>query len=264
MSEFRRLETSPADTVDRDSRTDALLVEGLDQYFQGRYEEAIHLWTRVLFLDRAHARARAYINRARTALGERQRRADEMLHLAGDLLSRGELDQARKLLTEAEHNSGADEKVAELWARLERVERTRTGRAASPPPAAIVDAVPIRTWRWSLRSVARIVATAAFGALLVTAAASPAVRGWITGRHAGGPIVPALPAAPLPVLSESDVALVRARALYARGRLAEALNVLDRADIGGTNREAADALRVEIQQWLLTPRRSAAAAAQVE
>src|SRR5690606_17337195 len=117
-----------------------LLVEGLDKYFQGNYDEAIHLWTRVLFIDRTHARARAYINRARTALGERQRHADEMLHGAGDLLDRGDLDAARQLLVNAEQTSGADEKVAELWARLERIERTRSPTPhLSPGPPAIVD-----------------------------------------------------------------------------------------------------------------------------
>src|SRR5690606_15679799 len=71
-------------TPDRggDDRAEALLVAGLDHYFEGRYEEAIHLWTRLLFIDRGHARARAYINRARSALAERQRRADELMHAA--------------------------------------------------------------------------------------------------------------------------------------------------------------------------------------
>ena len=40
---------------------ESLLVAGLDRYFAGDYDGAIHAWTRVLFLDRRHARARAYI-----------------------------------------------------------------------------------------------------------------------------------------------------------------------------------------------------------
>ena len=34
-----------------------LLIAGLDRYFAGRHEEAIHIWTRVLFIDRGHRRA---------------------------------------------------------------------------------------------------------------------------------------------------------------------------------------------------------------
>jgi hypothetical protein len=60
------------------------------------------------------------------------------------------------------------------------------------------------------------------------------------------------------VLSVDDVALVRARQLYARGRLAEALDVLDRVDGVNGSRESVDRLRVEIQRWLLMSRQNAA------
>ena len=81
MADPRRLESVPRRRRRRArQQAEALLVDGLERYFNGRYEDAIHLWTRVLFLDRSHARARAYIDRARTALAERQRRAEEMLH----------------------------------------------------------------------------------------------------------------------------------------------------------------------------------------
>lgn len=257
MADIRRVQ-SQARTLpaDRDGRTEALLVEGLDQYFKANYEEAIHLWTRVLFLDRTHARARAYIARARTAIGERQRRADEMLHSAGELIGRGELDQARRVLSQVEQLSGADEKVAELWARFERV--ARAARDGQPPAvvAAVVDVVPLRTWKWGAVSTAWLVAAAAVGALIATAAVSPAVRDWFADEP-GRPSLPASATAPgeLPTLTSGEVALVRARTLYARGRLAEALAALGRTDAYGTNRTAAEALRADIQRWLLAPRR---------
>ena len=245
-----------ADAAEREGRTEALLVEGLDQYFLGHFEEAIHLWTRVLFIDRAHARARAYINRARTAQGERLRRADEMLHAAGDFLDRGELDQARRLLANAEQASGADETVAALWARLERFERTRT-RSVTTTPIGIVDARPLPNARRVFRFAAQLVAAAAFAVLVFTAIASPVVGEWFAGRSAPSAAGAAVAPRPLEVLSRGDVALVRARNLYARGRLAEALDVLDRVDGAGSSRDAVDQLRVEIQQWLLLPRRVA-------
>lgn len=103
MADSRRLESQLAsEAADRDSRVEALLLEGLDRYFAGQYEDAVHVWTRVLFLDRSHARARAYIDRGRTALAERQRRADEMLAATNELLAQGQTEQARALLSEAE------------------------------------------------------------------------------------------------------------------------------------------------------------------
>ena len=52
---------------DREARIEELLVLGLDHYFSEQHELAINVWTRVLFFDRGHARARAYIERARSA-----------------------------------------------------------------------------------------------------------------------------------------------------------------------------------------------------
>jgi thioesterase domain-containing protein len=66
---------------------------------------------------------------------------------------------------------------------------------------------------------------------------------------------------PLPVLSTTDVAFVRARTLYARGRLAEALVALDQVEMQDTRRAEADKLRVEIQQLLLATRRGSASPA---
>src|SRR3990167_7767420 len=38
--------------LDRDAKIEELLLAGLDHYFNGQYEQAINVWTRVLFLDR--------------------------------------------------------------------------------------------------------------------------------------------------------------------------------------------------------------------
>ena len=157
MVDPRRLESDSAadarEAADRDSQTDALLVEGLDRYFTGRYEDAIHLWTRLLFLDRNHAKARAYIDRARTALAERQRRSEEMLQASRVLLEQGETEAARDLLTEAVAQGGEDDQAAALRLRLERVERLHAADRAWPVgPAVAVEgaadtAVPGWTWR---------------------------------------------------------------------------------------------------------------------
>src|SRR5437667_12257856 len=90
-----------ATEADRDAKIEHLLLVGLDHYFAARYDQAIDVWTRALFLDRNHARARAYIERARSALAERQRESEELLQKGVAAFARGESDQARELLQRA-------------------------------------------------------------------------------------------------------------------------------------------------------------------
>jgi tetratricopeptide (TPR) repeat protein len=243
MAEIRRSDLPESGAgPERDGRVESLLVEGLDRYFVGRYEEAVHIWTRVLFLDRTHPRARAYIDRARTALAERQRRSDELLYASQSLLEQGKTGDARQLLTEAVAATGDDERAAALRMRLDRLERTRWD-VAEPVPAAGNPPTPAVTpivW-WTL-----IAATSVVTLWLVARLVFPAWQ----------PIEPAAPAvvfapAPIPVPSGADVALVRARTLFGRGRLAEALLALDRVGVDDKRRPEADRLRVEIQRLLL-------------
>lgn len=257
MPETKRLESTPASEVaDRDSRAEALLVEGLDRYFAGQYEDAIHVWTRVLFLDRSHARARAYIDRARTTLSERQRRAEEMLAATSELLAQGQTDRARVLLSQAEAASGDDQHTAALRAKLERVERAGMDAGYRPAVPAIADAVPIRgRHRWSAtRAVAGALGLAALGVMV--AAGTLVLQAWLV--RSSRPLPTLARMSPLPVLSSTEVALVRARTLYGRGRLAEALLALDHVQMQDARRSEADKLRVEIQQILLATRRASA------
>lgn len=256
MADPKRLESHATETADRDSRTEALLVEGLDRYFAGQYEEAIHIWTRVLFLDRNHARARAYIDRARTTLAERHRQSEEMLEASHDLLEQGRTEAARHLLTEAVAATGDDEKAAALRVKLERLERLQGAhlrRRASDRPNAGAPAAPRPSRRWRGRSViALLVATAAIAVVLAALGTRPSVSDWLgmrspTEQLAVSTVTSRWPAA----LTSADVAFVRARNLYSRGRLAEALQALDRVDPDGPARLAADELRIEIQQLLL-------------
>jgi tetratricopeptide (TPR) repeat protein len=254
MADLRRADTLLPDdgTMDRDSQADALLVQGLDQYFAGQYEEAVHVWTRVLFLDRSHARARAYIDRARTALAERQRKSDELLQASQLSLDCGDTGAARDLLSQAVASTGDDERAAALRLKLERVERL----AAGPPVTRLAirpapDVVP--GWTWPRRSPAMVVliAAAAAGLLLLIGLTSPGLRDWMGFGSANDTLTASTVPAKMPVLSSSDVALIRARTLYGRGRLAEALRALDRVEDGSPIRQDADDLRVEIQRLLL-------------
>src|ERR1051325_1754769 len=92
-----------ASAPERESRIEELLLAGLDHYFSGQHELAINVWTRVLFLDRSHARARAYIERARTAV-------------AG-----GEASDARRLLNSAVERGARPEEAQAVLERLDRL-----------------------------------------------------------------------------------------------------------------------------------------------
>jgi hypothetical protein len=265
MPEPKRLESrTRREAADRDSRAEALLVDGLERYFAGQYDDAVHLWTRVLFLDRSHARARAYIDRARTAIAERQRRGDELLQATGDLLARGETGPARDLLREVVAATGDDERAATLRLQLERLERLeRVGSAdrRRPPPSdappAIVDAVPVPAprSRWTPVLIGAAIGTT----LIAVLTANAGLRRWIGAGSSSQPLPAVAGEGGGGDLSTAEIALLRARTLYAHGRLAEALAALDRIDAGSASEPAADALRTEIQHVLLASRRSPAA-----
>jgi hypothetical protein len=269
MVDPRRLDSDPAadgsDAGDREGRTEALLVEGLDRYFAGRYEDAIHLWTRVLFLDRNHARARAYIDRARTALAERQRQSDEMLQTSRTLLEQGETQAARDLLTEAVAQSGEDEHAAALRIRLERVERLQgpdRPDATDIGGAADQAAPAVPGWSWPARPRPVVLGLVlAAGLLLVFSVTAGLLQDWLAGRPAPQGLRPATGAVRIPVLTSGEVALVRARTLASRGRLAEALRALEHVSPDSAQRAAVDRLRADLQQLLLAGGQEPAGAA---
>jgi hypothetical protein len=243
----------PAGTGGDDRRIDALLNEGLDAYFDARFEDAIHLWTRVLFLDRHHASARAYIERARGALAERQRRADEALQGVVRLIDAGRLSDARTQLGLVVDAVGDDERTAAVRMRLDRLERLAPGSLPRIHPVA-ADAAP--WWGAGLAVLNHRVRPthAAVAATLLLAsmvALSPGVRSWLGFRAERSVPVVAPVSVSVQTLSSGEVALTRARALYSRGRLAEALATLDRVGTEQIERTEADRLRVEIQRVLL-------------
>lgn len=253
MAETRRAQSSPPSerTADRASQADTLLVQGLDQYFAGQFEDAIHIWTCVLFLDRTHARARAYIDRARSAVAERQRKAEEMLQASQQLLDRGQTDAARRLLSEAVASSGDDERASALRLRLERLERAQAP-AVRPglPISAAREVMP--AWVWPRRPARVTTLIGVFAAaVIVLVLVTGGLRGLVGRSPEAQRLAPPAPAARLQVLSSSEVALIRARTLYGRGRLAQALQVLDGVDDRSVVRQEADALRIQIQRLLL-------------
>src|SRR2546427_6393505 len=115
---------------DRDAKIERLLLAGLDHYFAAQYDQAVHIWTRVLFLDRSHARARAYIERARSAMAERQRESEELLQTGLAAFRRGEGDEARRLLHAALDSGAPSDEALTALDRLDRLDQS-----AAPPQA---------------------------------------------------------------------------------------------------------------------------------
>ncbi len=248
--------TDSAAGPDRDAKIEQLLLAGLDHYFSAHYEQAINVWTRALFLDRSHARARAYIDRARSALAERQRESEELLHTGLAAFSRGEGEEARRLLEAAmKHGAPPDEALA----ALERLSRLEQG--ATPPPATVRtdrSLVPRldskgRSRGWGFAALVIAIAIVAGGGFFIVA--SPADWWSPLGPEPARPQTPAATApldGGLPIPLRGETALDRARGLQARGRLFDALAALDVVRPTDTQKADADRLRASIQQQLLS------------
>jgi tetratricopeptide (TPR) repeat protein len=242
---------SPLNEADRAARIEELLLSGLDQYFGGHYEQAINIWTRVAFLERGHGRARAYIERARDALAERQRESEELLHSGVAAYHDGDLDRARDLLTRALDVGGPNETALVFLQRLSRADL-----AAQPSHAA---AASSRRRRYETRTAGEeqtrtewmlsIGTAIAVSGLIVVAAL--AVRSWIVELPVAGPASEPVIGEPLPAVRGSDMRLARARELYSRGQSRDALRVLGEVDIADPLRGDADRLTADIQRGLL-------------
>ena len=175
----RSAPTADSPERDRDARVEQLLLSGLDHYFTGQYERAITVWTRVLFLDHGHARARAYMERARSAIAERQRESEELLHTGVEAFGRGDIAAARGLLTSAVERGAATDEALALLERLHRLEPAAAAALTPPrargstplpgprrtPHCGLTDPHPSR-WRWVAAGVAAGVFAAVAGASL--------------------------------------------------------------------------------------------------
>jgi tetratricopeptide (TPR) repeat protein len=243
-----------------ESRIEELLLAGLDHYFSGQHELAISVWTRVLFLDRSHARARAYIERARGAIAERQREGEELLQTGTAAFQRGDAEGARRLLTSAvERGAQPDEALAILdrLARLTPASRAHADGVFTPPRPAAGGSEAAVGERRGIRAATLllVLAIGLASGVLVMIAWSSGVFPWSPWPASAAAVSPP---SPLPVPSASEVSLARARAWAGIGRLRDALTALDAIRPGDPLRPQADELLAKIQQQLLAAARAAA------
>ena len=245
---FDRPASGDADGRERDARIEELLLVGLDHYFAGRHELAINIRTRVLFLDRSHGKARAYIERARSALAEKHRQAEELIHTGQAALDRGDHGAARRLLTSAERAGGGDEALS-LLHRLDRLDAAAPS-IARPSPAGAEEFAHSDVRAARDARLAWVFAGIATGVLLA------AILGgylWLVADPfeltVGG--APAARVQPLPMPSGSEIRLARARRLYAQGELRAALALLEAGEVDERHAASVNELRTTIQRQLL-------------
>jgi tetratricopeptide (TPR) repeat protein len=254
-----------ASVADREAKIEQLLLIGLDHYFAAQYEQAINVWTRALFFDRNHARARAYIERARSALAERQRQSEELLHKGVAAFHRGDGDEARRLL-QAAIEAGAP--TDEALAVLERLNRSVPSDPLTPDEAAPLSrrrahqlggdgAVDRSRAGFGLTlSAVLVIAIIALGGYIVSASRPDwqlllpflSIADEPASGVTGAPVAQDLT---LPLPRRGEMALVRAHDLVAAGRLHDAIAVLEQVRSTDPQREEADRLRGEIQRHLL-------------
>lgn len=243
-------------------RIEELLVAGLDHYFAGQYEEAIHLWTRVLFLDRGHARARAYIERARSAVAEHHRESEELLHRGVAAFNEGDTGEARTLLTRAVERGASDPEALAVLSRLDRLDagsEAGPGTAMPAEPRRRAAAAPVAVHHeergpssgraWVLVFAIILLAFIAGAGLVLSGAL--AVPDFAFGSESRAVDLSGRAEAPLPLPSASEVAITRARALFEKGRLRDALRLVDTVATGDPLEPDADRLRAAIQRALL-------------
>jgi tetratricopeptide (TPR) repeat protein len=256
MSEPQPIEPTVPER-DKEARIEQLLLSGLDHYFAGQYDQAINIWTRVVFLERGHDRARAYIERARGALAERHRESEELLHRGVAAFDRGDNDEARDLITRAVEQGGPHDVALVFLERLNRL-------GAPSPPSDAPRATPVErrararhtetseSYGWPVRVFA---ATALIGAVFagLLLGGVPLLE-WVSGLPAGEPaqerVVTVQPER-VPVARSAELVISRARSLQSGGHLHDALRVLEDVDAADPLRSEADRLRADLQRQVL-------------
>jgi hypothetical protein len=249
--------TEPTDDA---ARIEHLLVTGLDHYFAGEFETAINLWTRVLFLDRHHDRARAYIDRARSAQAERQRISEALVHQGLDAFGKGEVARARALLSDALEQGASHDVALGVLGRIDRLEvgqRSASPSAPASPPRSLARPLRRRLTEPHHRGTLALWWATAAGMVLIAATALVLVApaGWSdwfpVQATTGVPAQVAPRPVELPVPAATETFLTQARTMFTNGKLRDALRLLDRVPVGDSLRADADRMRGDIQRELL-------------
>ena len=255
-----RAGTSPIEP-DRDAKIDELLLAGLEHYFGGRLHEAIDVWGRVLFLDRGNTRARAYIERARSAVAEGQRRSEELASEGVAAIRRGDGGAARELLASAAAHGESQDLALAYLERLETLASRpdehedrpgRTHRRLGPRGSSKPETLDSRAPR-PVRALPLVGLVLVVGALIVSAATYDLLKPLVEAPwgRVSGPVPATAAPEPLPVPRSADLMLARARGLFASGHLGDALMILDAVPEADPMYPEAERLRADVQRAML-------------
>ncbi len=243
--------------VGRDAKIEQLLLTGLDHYFASQYDQAINIWTRALFIDRNHARARAYIERARRAQAERQRESEELLHNGAIAYRRGDGREARRLLQAALDAGAAFEDAFPMLERLNQLD------AAAPPPSAVRPrpysqtapgaALEADRGQWPPALTLGIVLLALVGAGTYGVVSRGEWTSWssLARVRSTSSSAPAVRDTSIAVPTNGELVLAGARTRVSSGDLRGALSALERVRPTDSQKDEADRLRSDIQRQLI-------------
>ena len=256
------------DTVGAPRTVGGLLEQGRGLFRRGRLQQAIHVWTRILFLDRNNRAARVAIEQAKSVIAERQREMDALVLEAARRAAAGDRRGAQKRLARV---LALDPRHAEgrgLWEKIE--EQTRRGEARSGSLALAgspaEDASPSQRRRVVAPSSIKTESTSPlkmaaffFSALCLFAAGAVYVHlNWDFLVSDGRPLdlgnaEPNQPDldAPTSLPSLSELHYFNGTRLYTKGSYREALSELALVDPENPNFEEARSLILRIEGRLL-------------
>ncbi|TDI48366.1 MAG: hypothetical protein E2P02_01175 [Acidobacteria bacterium] len=261
-------------------KSDALLRRGQELFAVGMFSQAIHVWTRILFLERGHVEARQAIERGKKAVAEQHRLLDMELAAASELLERGDSEQAaakvKSVLALDPRNHEGHQLAARIHAAARRIEAgrrsgTTLGVAAAaavpahePTPATkrglllrVPHSSPRRDTRMAHASPLKM-ASFVLAAILVFASGAFYLHlNWDSivsdgAFRAGGALsrtVSERAAVPLPATSE--LYYFNGARLFAKGRYRDALDELSLVERDSVVAERARGLILRIEERLL-------------
>lgn len=249
-----------------------LLAQGDALFRSGRFQRAVHVWTRVLFLERGNRAAREAIDRGKRAIAEQERQLDIQALEAARLLDAGERVAARRLVTELLSRDPRHPEGRNLSERLEALSRRghvaprpsvpRGAREGAPParrrrtrsaaPAAYVRPVsPLKIAAFLFCALCLFLAGAVYIHLnwdfLASEGLLSSSRGARTAKAQAAIEEVDVPPLPFP----SELHYYNGARLYSKGRYREALSELGRVGRRSPAFKSAESLILRIEERLL-------------
>jgi hypothetical protein len=252
-------------------KTEELYLHGDELFGRGLFQRAVHVWTRILFMDRGNPKARKAIDRAKKALAERQRLLDAEVATAGRLFEEGDLEGAGSLIRAvlaADPRHAEGHHVAERIAALDHrnvdgqpsgasceIESApvpskcglllRVSQEASARPETGVSSSPLKMAIFALTAVLVFAAEALYLHLNWDSFVSD--EAFANSTSPSGLSVPEALSLPDP----AELRYYNGARLFAKGRYREALLELSLVDRSSTTVEEARGLILRIEERLL-------------